>query len=258
MFTLKLTRICAAAALLLLCTLSRADNGLYDRADQLAQQGDYLEAAQTYRQFLMQPGISVHREQARLKLQLIRGAIKSGAEATLGPYLNALNLRDAGEIDAAIAQCLQIVRERSTSPLADDALNFAAFMQLIDRHAHERALALYQQLLTSFPESTYADSARFGTALAYERMGRYDRAVAELIKLREKHTSIRVGVVDFVLPKDNFLSRFWFTRAENKLKTLQMLDSWDVHTGEARNRLVFAVGARFSYDMPVGSDEGYR
>lgn len=168
---------------------------------------------------------------------------------------DAMNARERGDLELATQQCNEVIAARPASVFADDAQNLLAYMALVDRLDFGLARKAYSRLRERYPKSNYFDAALFGEALALEKSGGIEQAKALHQQLLDKHTGVAVGFLDLAYPKDNLLSRLWFNRAKAKLEALTEAGSAET---VIRSSPGLIMGARLSYDVPVGSGQNLR
>lgn len=233
---------------------------LFKLAERLENEGRYQDALDHYRHYHQQAVHSVNREHARFKIKLIDEALSRNAVPALRRYLQALYHRRQNDFTAAHRFCLRLINEFPQSHLADDALHLSAYIKLVDEADYQGAIETYTELLERYPDTAYVDSALYGQALSYEHQQQYEPAQALLLNLEKKHTAFSIGLVNVALPKDNLLSRLWFNRAKRRLDILR--DKVQLKQREteilANGDFNFGMGARLTYDQPVGSRQHYR
>jgi len=142
------------------------------------------------------------------------------AAPALGPFLDALDHRDEGDVEAAIERLERLGREPSTAGLADDALYLVAYFRLMDLYEFAATRETLLELGRRFPDTAYRDSAVYLDAIALEQLGDTDAARTALLALLERHTALALPF-DFRWPKGNMLSRYWFDRAERRLDIIE-------------------------------------
>ena len=210
---------------LLLCTqvtqAQQADSDtLLDSAWRLESIGDYSNAAEAYRDYLLSdPEKSAQRRNARLKLPVLQEAAQYGRSAELDLYLSALNSRATGDTSSALALLDRIITNYQHSHYYDDALYLKAYIEMMDNYDFQRAHNTLQTLRYAHPTSRYYDTALYSEAIAQEQLGNQPLAISKLEELRERHSLISVAGLH--LPKDSFMSRLWFDRSNERLKYLQ-------------------------------------
>ncbi|MEM7221034.1 MAG: hypothetical protein AAF515_21925 [Pseudomonadota bacterium] len=243
---------------LLLGTTVPIAHANFAAAEAALQEGEYEAALAAYREALPS-ATGVDRQQAQLKLSLLMQGLRNDARDELRAYLRAFDARAANEPQRAIELCNALLDRYPRGVFSDDALNLIAYIHLVDTADYAAANETYARLLADSPNSNYVDSARFGQAVALEKYGDYSGALDHLTELKDKHTMFSVGLLGLDLPRDNFLSRFWFNRATSKIKAIER--QLEAHIRSDLNSyqpLIFAMGANLSYDMPVGSQHDFR
>lgn len=198
---------------------TNANEASFYRARDLEDQGDYQESKETYANYIdNRPVVDVNKQRAAIKLPVIREAERYGADGDFELYLDAMNARDAGDLDSAVQTLDTLILLHADSYLADDALYLKAYIDLMDRGDHSAALRSLQALRTDYPDTTYYDTSLYAEALAQQGLGNDVLARSIYLDLRERHTGI--DSFGITLPKDNVLSRLWFNRASNGLDSL--------------------------------------
>jgi len=134
----------------------------------------------------------------------------------LSHYLNALDKRDAGDIDGALSSLDFVVAQYTDSSLHDDALYLKAYVQIMDRYDFDGARRTLVQLEQTHPESSYQDSANYLSAIALEQLGKTAEAKVALETLRNRHTAIKLPF-GHGWPSGNVLSRYWYDRADRRI-----------------------------------------
>lgn len=138
------------------------------------------------------------------------------AGESLAVFLQALNLRDQGDMEAALSALGTIASADPAGTLTDDALYITAYLQVMDRYDFAAARQSLQLLEQRFPESAYSDSAQYLDAIALEQLGQTEAARDALMELRDKHTALNLPL-EFRWPRGSVLSRYWFDRADRRL-----------------------------------------
>lgn len=136
---------------------------LFQMADLYFRDENYQQSADLYRQLMSQYPDDERAVQARL--QAAWAALRSNL------YAEALRVAD------------QALADSPTGEAAAEWLYVKANCQrqLIQT---ETAVATYRQLLERFPDSRFADSARYETAVAHYQAGSFSKAVMEAEKIR--------------------------------------------------------------------------
>lgn len=233
---------------------------LYITARAFENTGDIKSALSYYRQYLKVCSFSVHQQEARLKRRLIQQAIAQNDIVSLKLFLKALNSRDKGNYEEAMDTCLRLVKKFPKSHLADDALHLVAYIKLLELNAYSAAISAYEELIRIYPESSYINNAIYGQALALEKSGRFIKAKQKYQTLLELHTALKLPFSQTRLPKDNYLSRVWFKKVENRLKDLDERANIYQKGRDilAEKSFIFGIGGGFMIDQPAGSNKNYR
>lgn len=208
-------RLLASVCLLLSSALAKADADLaYDEALQLIEQRDYPVALAQLRQLQRNyPGFE-KLVAVQTRIAVLSESVDAGE--SLPTFLQALNLRDDGQVVEAIALLDEIAQAYPAGTLTDDALYIMAYLRVMDRYEFAEAQSALQTLNRRFPDSAYTDSAQYLQAIAMEQVGDTQGARDALIQLRERHTALSLPM-DFRWPTGTVLSRYWFDRADRRL-----------------------------------------
>ena len=199
---------------------SQSLQNLLQQAEAFEAAADYQNAVVSYREYLLQPAPkSAARRHAKLKLPVLQEAVKYGAGPELTLYLDAMNLRAAGDIPLADATLEELINTYPRSLLADDAWYLRAYIALMDQYDYQRASDMLQSLRYTYPESRYTDTALFAEAIVQEQLGNSDAAIAKMTELRDRHTGL--SLAGFNLARDEYLSKLWFKRSSDRIEYLQ-------------------------------------
>jgi len=197
---------------------TNANEQNYYRARDLEDQGDYRASFEAYDEYVDNRPVTVNKRRAAIKLPVIREASVYGSDADFELYLDAMNAREAGELERATAALDTLLLLYGDSYLADDALYLKGYIDLMDRADHASSLQSFQALRSRYPDTTYYDTALYGEALAQQGLGNHVLARSIYLDLRLRHTG--VDTLGITLPKDDLLSRLWFERASDGLASL--------------------------------------
>lgn len=191
---------------------------LYAQALSSVERESYSEALAQLRQ--LQRGYPTFKKMAAVQTRIAVLQEAADAGGSLPVFLNALTLRDQGQIMEALAELNVIAQSYPAGALTDDALYIIAYLQVMDRYDYAAARVALATLQQRFPESAYADSALYLDAIAMEQQGDTESAKLALIMLREKHTALSLPL-GFRWPVGTVLSRYWFDRADRRLAIVQ-------------------------------------
>lgn len=217
-FCLSATLVCGV--LFSGATLAQNSSTLLSDAWKLETAGDYKGAALAYRNYLAsRPEKSAESRHVRLKLPVLQEASVYGAGPELDLYLSALNARAAGDIQGALSLLQRIPVDYPGNNLIDDALYLIAYITMMDNFNFELAHNQLQALRYSHPQSRYYDTALYSEAIAQEQLGNRALAITKLQELRDRHTGISLAGIAW--PRDEYLSRLWFDRSNDRLEYLQ-------------------------------------
>lgn len=217
-FCLSATLVCGV--LFSGVTLAQNSSTLLSDAWKLETAGDYQGAALAYRNYLAsRPEKSAESRHVRLKLPALQEASVYGAGPELDLYLSALNARAADDIQGALSLLQRIPVDYPDNNLIDDALYLIAYITMMDNFNFELAHNQLQALRYSHPQSRYYDTALYSEAIAQEQLGNRALAITKLQELRDRHTGISLAGIAW--PRDEYLSRLWFDRSNDRLEYLQ-------------------------------------
>ncbi len=187
-------------------------------AKDLEQQGNYAQSRAAYQDYIQGEPATKNKYQAAIKAPVLKEASLYGEGDDFDLYLDAINAREAGELDKALADLDALEILHANSYLADDAAYLRAYIQLIDQQDYNAAETSMKNLRSDFPDSSYYDTALYSEGLAHKEMGNRQLARNIFADLKYRHTG--VDVLGVALAKDNLISRMWFDRAERELSAL--------------------------------------
>jgi len=162
--------------------------------------------------------VTKNKQRAAIKAPVLKEASLYGEGADFDLYLNAMNARESGNLDSAVAELDTLETLHSDSYLADDAAYMRAYIDLIDKKDYAAAEKSMKKLRTDYPDSNYYDTALYSEGLAHQEMGNRQLARNIFEDLKYRHTGVEVLGIE--LAKDNLLSRMWFERAEQAIAAL--------------------------------------
>jgi outer membrane protein assembly factor BamD (BamD/ComL family) len=190
----------------------------YEHALSLIEARDYTQALRLLRQIqAYYPGFK-KLSAVQTRIAVLQEAQDAGN--ALSHYLSALDSRDAGDIDSALATLDFMAVQYKDNTLADDTLYLKAYLQIMDRYDFEAAQETLAELERLHPESSYQDSAAYLEAITLEQLGETELAKSALENLRDRHTALALPF-GFNWPEGNILSRYWFERADKRLHILE-------------------------------------
>lgn len=184
----------------------------------LENAGDYEGAKKLYSDYIAGDPVTVNKQRAAIKLPVIKESEIYGDDEDFPLYLSALDLRDSGDFQGAIAELEAIQRLYYDGYLGDDAVYLHGYIQLMDLKDYSGALKTMRTLRQYFPDSTYYDTALYSEAIAEQELGNHLVAREILLDLKYRHTGVSALGVE--LPKDNLVSRLWFDRANDALASM--------------------------------------
>lgn len=190
----------------------------YYRAVDLEKDGDYDESLAAYGEYIHGQPATINKYRAAIKAPVLKEASLYGEGADLDLYLNAMNARNSGELEKAVAELDALETLHNDSYLADDAAYMRAYIDLIDKKDYAAAEKSMKQLRTDYPDSNYYDTALYSEGLAHQEMGNRQLARNIFLDLKYRHTGMDAFGIE--LAKDNILSRMWFERADIALEAL--------------------------------------
>ncbi len=195
-----------------------------------AAKADYAEAlehidAQRYSQALaglrrLQKTYPAFSSMAAVQTRIAVLQESADAGRSLDVFLQALTLRDEGDIDGALLALKSLASAYPAGSLTDDALYITAYLQVMDRYDFAAAREALRTLEERFPESAYSDSALYLDAIALEQLGETGAAREALTALRDRHTALNLPL-DFRWPRGSVLSRYWFDRSDRRLAIVE-------------------------------------
>lgn len=180
----------------------------------LIASGNYRAALQSLRKIQVDyPGYS-RLSAVQTRVAVLHEAADAGE--SLAVFLRALDSRDGGRLNEALALLDSIATDHPRSSLMDDALYLGAYLSVMDGYDFDGARTRLANLEQRFPDSAYSDSAAYLAAIVAEQLGDTAGARQRLIDLRDKHTALGLPF-GFRWPVGNVMSRYWFDRAERRI-----------------------------------------
>ncbi len=201
---------------------SNAVESLYYNARELETSGDHVAATQEYRRYIDGGATTSNKQRAMIKVSLLEEADIYGTGADFDLYRSALDLRDAGDVGGALQTLDILTVEHMDSYLFDDAMYMLGYIQLVDQNDYQNSFISMQNLLETDPASSYADTALYSQGLAEYELGNIETAEEIFISLRDRHTGVKVDLFEMQWPKDNYVSRLWFDKADEQLETIEV------------------------------------
>ncbi len=240
---------CAVLAILFVTSNGVHANSLIETARQFEERGNYRSAVATYQQYLSEsPAKSAATRLARIKLPVLQETIRYGLDTEVVPFLAALDARAIGLTDDALDLLQQMINTNAGGHLMDDAIFMSAYVTLMDHYNFAKAGDTLQQLIEEYPDSPYIDTSLYSIAIVNEQQGDVEAAIATLTRLRDRHNSLTIAGMSWA--KDSYLSRFWFERADNRIRHLEE------HKKQASQLISIeqAVGNGYQYQAVVQTD----
>ena len=190
----------------------------YYKAVDLEKSGDFDQSLATYDKYIQGKPATKNKHIAAIKAPVLKEASLYGDGADFDLYLNAMNARNAGDLDRAVADLDTLELLHNESYLADDAAYMRAYIDLIDKKDYAAAEKSMKQLRADYPDSNYYDTALYSEGLAHQELGNRQLARNIFEDLKYRHTGMEAFGLS--LAKDNIVSRMWFERAEQALGAL--------------------------------------
>lgn len=190
------------------------------QAKSLEDQQNYSASMDKYQAYLDARPATINKKRAAIKLPVLAEGELYGSGEDFDQYLAALDKRDDGDTSAAIGILDSMQTEAIGSYLQDDAIYLKGYIQLIDDENYAAAGESMSLLMAEFPDSTYFDSALYSLALSLEELGKTEEALAKYQELIDRHRSDTWAAIKLNISKDNFVSRMWFSRANQGLDRL--------------------------------------
>lgn len=192
----------------------------YYEARELEDSGDHVAAAEEYRDYLNDGSTTDNKARAMIKLSLLEEADVYGVGKDFSLYKSALNLRDEGDIDGSVEALSSLISEYNDSYLIDDAKYMLGYIQLVDQSNFEESIELMQSVIDEHPDSNYYDTALYSQGIAEYELGNLERSEEIFLSLRERHTGVQLDLFEMRWPKDNYVSRLWFDKADEQLASI--------------------------------------
>ena len=208
---------------------SNTVEAIYYSARTAEDSGDTVGAAFEYRRYLAGGNTTDNRSRAIIKATLFEEADVYGTGSDFSIYREAINQRDSGNIEGAIESFQVLLEDFPDSYLADDSQYMIAYINLVDLNDYEAAFNGMQTLLDSQPDSSYVDTALYSQGIALSELGNSDEAEEIFISLKDRHTGIRLDLFELSFPKDNYVSRLWYEKADEQIDEIAVrVESYDV------------------------------
>lgn len=191
----------------------------------LEDKKSYKESLEHYQKYIDGKPVTANKKRAEIKVPVLAESSRRGAGPAFDLYVAAMNKREAGDTDKAVRLLEKLEHEYPDSYLADDAIYFKGYIELIDQEDYINARRSMEILQRIYPESTYVDTAIYSEGIALEELGQYKLAQQKFSELAQRHTSNSMSALNLSVAKDNFLSRMWFTRAKQAIKRVTTLSA---------------------------------
>jgi len=188
------------------------------KAKDLENEGQFVQSRAAYEDYIQGEPATKNKYKAAIKAPVLKEAALYGDGEDFNLYLNAINARENGDLDKALAELDVLEILHADSYLADDAAYMRAYIHLMDQKDYNTAESSMKKLRDDFPDSSYYDTALYSEGLAHKEMGNRQLARNIFEDLKYRHTG--VDVLGVTLAKDNLLSRMWFERAEREIIAL--------------------------------------
>lgn len=221
---MKAVNLTGFAFVILLCTILQPANAqtlAVARSFEVVQ--NFGSALEVYKEWMTtDQATGADKRYVKIKLPVLEEAVRLGGGGDLVLYLDALSARANQDIPAALALLNQLLANYPNSRLRDDSRYLIGYILLMDQFDFSAAGKAMAGLQNEFPDSTYFDSALYSQAIAEEQQGNSSVATELFTKLRQRHTAHSITVFDFVWPKDQLVSRYWFSRSNDRLKIIKL------------------------------------
>lgn len=192
----------------------------YYRARALEDGKQYQASLDAYDSYIDGKPVTINKRRAAIKAPVIKESALYGTGEDFELYLSAVNARENGDMDLAMADLDALLLLHKDSYIADDALYLRGYIQLTDQQDYAAARLTMQALRKQYPDTTYYDTALYSEALSHQQMGDYDLARSIFEDLKYRHTGM--DTLGITLPKDNVMSRLWFGRADAALDAMDV------------------------------------
>ena len=180
-----------------------------------------MGAAFEYRRYLAGGNNTENRSRAIIKATFLEEADVYGTGSDFFIYRDALNQRDEGDINGAIESLQVLIDDFPDSYLADDSQYMIGYINLVDLNNYEAAFSELQTLVDTQPDSSYIDTAIYSQGLAQAELGNVSNAEEIFTSLKDRHTGVSFDLFEMSYPKDNYVSRLWYEKAEEKIEELE-------------------------------------
>jgi TolA-binding protein len=197
-----------------------ATEAVFYQAKGFEQSGDLMAAEMQYRRYVNAVPTENNKTRAMVRLPLLAEADVYGTDQGFDEYRQALDERDLGEHEQAIALLDLVIESHPDGYLADDASYMVGYIKINDLGEYQQGLDRLESLMQQYPDSSYIDTALYGQAVAYAGLGNNEAARSVLSVLLDRHTAITIGDQGYRWPKDNFVARMWFEKSEAMLLDL--------------------------------------
>ena len=195
----------------------REAEAAYRSATQSVASGEFQQALRTLRLLQRQHPTYSNIAAVKTRIAVLHEADFAGQE--LVTFLNALDARDVGDADTALQLLRSLVTNTPNSTLVDDAIYLMAYVHLMERFDYDTSRAHIAELKQRVPDTPYTDAADYLNAIAHEQSGLTTQAVELFEALRDRHTSVSLPF-GYRIARGNVMSRYWFDRADRRLKML--------------------------------------
>ncbi len=200
---------------------SNTVESIYYSAKTAEDSGDTVGAAFEYRRYLAGGNSTDNRARAMIKATFLEEADVYGTGSDFYIYREALNQRDSGDTAGAIESLQVLLEDFPDSYLADDSQYMIAYIKLVDLNDYEAAYSGMQTLIDTQPDSSYVDTALYSQGLAQSELGNVAEAEEIFTSLKDRHTGVRLDLFEMSYPKDNYVSRLWYDKAEEQIEVLE-------------------------------------
>ena len=198
-------------------TVAQSQHELIQAARLAETSGDAGAAVEHYKRFLAQNSDSPLKSRIMTRMSVLQEAQRFGVDEALSLYLQALDAREARDVELASVVLKKLQQNYPSSYLNDDALYLRGYIAMMDAYQYEQASDLFAQLRQNYPDSSYMDTVLYSEAISLEQLGKTESASLRFKELRERHTEFSLSLFGVHWPKSTYLSRYWYDRADKRL-----------------------------------------
>jgi len=198
-------------------TLAQSQHEPIQSARLAETSGDVVAAVEHYKRFLVLNSDSPLKSRIMTRMSVLQEAQRFGVDEALNLYLQALDAREARDVELASVVLKKLQQQYPSSYLNDDALYLRGYIAMMDAYQYEKAADLFGKLRLNYPDSSYMDTVLYSEAISLEQLGKTESASLRFEELRERHTEFSLSIFGVHWPKSTYLSRYWYDRADKRL-----------------------------------------